>query len=98
MALKLADAPALFDAEEIAGALAKLAASYPGRDRELRTAVAHRLKTALAASRAEIERLLLKDRHGGRCAARLCWVQDEIIRVLYEFATKHIYPSLNPSE
>src|SRR5450631_2459878 len=98
-ALKLVptDAP-LFDADAIAGELAKLAASYPGRERELRTAVALRLKAALAASRAEIERLLLKDRHGGRCAARLCWVQDEIIRVLYEFAVKHIYPSVNPSE
>jgi len=37
-------------------------------------------------------------RHGGRCAARLCWVQDEIIRVLYEFAVKHLYPSPSPSE
>ena len=72
--LDAADAPALFDADKIADELAKLAASYPGRERELRTAVAHRLKTALAASRAEIERLLLQDRHGGRCAARLCWV------------------------
>jgi [protein-PII] uridylyltransferase len=96
--LDAADAPALFDADKIADELAKLAASYPGRERELRTAVAHRLKTALAASRAEIERLLLQDRHGGRCAARLCWVQDEIIRVLYEFAVKHLYPSVGPSE
>src|SRR6201995_44983 len=98
-ALKLVSPDAaLFDADEIADELAKLAASYPGRDRELRTAVAQRLKAALAASRAEIERLLLKDRHGGRCAARLCWVQDEIIRVLYEFATSHLYPSMGPSE
>src|SRR6516162_5409620 len=99
-ALKLApaDTPALFDAETIAGELAKLAVSYPGRERELRTAVAQQLKTALAASRAEIERLLLKDRHGGRCAARLCEVQDEIIRVLYDFAVKHMYPSQSPSE
>ena len=98
-ALKLApaDTPAPFDAETIAGELAKLAVSYPGRERELRTAVAQQLKTALAASRAEIERLLLEDRHGGRCAARLCWVQDEVIRVLYEFAVKHLYPSLQVS-
>ena len=36
-ALKLApaDAPALFDADTIAGELAKLAASYPGREREM---------------------------------------------------------------
>src|SRR6516162_8643509 len=99
-ALKLApaDAPALFDAETIAGELVKLAASYPGRERELRTAVAQRLKAALAASRTEIESLLLKDRHGGHCAARLCFVQDEIIRVLYDFAVKHMYPSQNPSD
>src|SRR5271169_2203360 len=99
-ALKLAptDNADLFDADAIAAELAKLAASYPGRERELRTAVAQRLKAALATSRAEIERLLLKDRHGGRCAARLCWVQDEVIRVLYEFAIEHLYPSVGPSE
>ena len=93
-----ADAPALFDAEAIAGELAQLAASHPGRERELRAAVAQRLKAALAASRTEIERLLLQDRHGGRCAARLCWVQDEIIHVLYGFAVKHLYPTENTSK
>src|SRR5580693_1921562 len=99
-ALKLvtADPPALFDAKAIAVELAKLAASHAGNERELRTAVALRLKAALAASRLEIERLLLGDRHGGRCAARLCRVQDEIIRVLYDFAVKHLYPSKSPSE
>src|SRR5271154_7356045 len=94
--LAAADAPALFDADKIADELAKLAASYPGRERELRTAVALKLKSALAASRTDIERLLLQDRHGGRCAARLCWVQDEVIRVLYEFAVKYLYPSQSP--
>src|SRR5580700_11135513 len=93
-----ADAPALFDAEAIAGELAQLAVTYPGRERELRAAVAQQLKVALAASRTEIERLLLQDRHGGRCAARLCWVQDEIIRVLYGFAVKHLYPTVNSSQ
>src|SRR5450755_1830300 len=93
-----ADAPALFDAEAIAGELSQLAVSYPGRERELRAAVAQQLKVALAASRTEIERLLLQDRHGGRCAARLCWVQDEIIRVLYGFAVKHLYPTVNSSQ
>ncbi|HEV7982140.1 MAG TPA: [protein-PII] uridylyltransferase [Xanthobacteraceae bacterium] len=93
-----ADAPALFDAEAIAGELAQLAVTYPGRERELRAAIAQQLKVALAASRTEIERLLLEDRHGGRCAARLCWVQDEIIRVLYGFAVKHLYPTVNTSQ
>ena len=98
-ALKLVTADPLtpFDAAAISAELAKLAASYTGNERELRTAVALHLKAALAASRAEIERLLLEDRHGGRCAARLCRVQDEIIRVLYDFAVEHLYPSKSPS-
>ena len=97
-----ADAPLqpsqLFDAEDVAANLAVLAETYKGRERELRTAVAQRLKEALAQSRTEIERLLLKDRHGLRCAERICFVQDEIIRVLYEFTSKRLYPSQNPSE
>ena len=97
-----ADAPLqpsqLFDAEEVAANLAVLAETYKGRERELRTSVAQRLKEALAQSRTEIERLLLKDRHGLRCAERICFVQDEIIRVLYEFTSKRLYPSQNPSE
>jgi len=88
----------LFDAEAAEAGLATLAETYQGRERELRTAVAQLLKEALAKSRIEIERLLLKDRQGLRCAERLCFVQDEIIRVLYEFTSKRLYPSQNPSE
>ena len=44
------------------------------------------------------EQLLLKDRHGRHCAERLCRLQDDIIRLLFEFAGKHLYPSQNPSE
>src|SRR5262249_29170517 len=41
---------------------------------------------------------LLKDRHGRGCAERLCHLQDEIIRVLFEFVIAALYPSENPSE
>ncbi|MGH6875498.1 MAG: [protein-PII] uridylyltransferase, partial [Aestuariivirgaceae bacterium] len=78
--------------------LEKLATEFGGRDREMRTAVAQYLKAALIEGRAKAEELLLKDRHGRRCAERLCVMQDEIIRILFEFAAKHLYPSLNPSE
>src|ERR1700730_16563417 len=44
------------------------------------------------------ERRLREDRHGRRCAERLCFMQDEAIRVLYDFAVRHLYPSRNPSE
>jgi [protein-PII] uridylyltransferase len=88
----------LFDADAVAADLEKLAGNYSGREHELRSAVAQRLKTALTQGRARAEQLLLKDRQGRRCAQRLCFMQDEIIRVLYEFAGKYLYPSQNPSE
>ena len=70
----------------------------PATTRELRSAVAQRLKRALIEGRAKAEQLLLKDRHGRRCAERLCRMEDEIIRILFDFARKHLYPSQNPSE
>jgi [protein-PII] uridylyltransferase len=101
--LTLADhAPAgaaeLIDAAAIARDLEELGALQTGDARALRTAVAQRLKEALLAGRATAERLLLHDRHGRRCAERLCLMHDEIIRVLFEFAEKHLYPSENRSE
>ena len=70
----------------------------PSSEQELRRAVAQRLKAVLAEGRARAEQLLLKDRQGRRCAERLCFMMDEIIRVLFEFATTHLYPSENPSD
>jgi [protein-PII] uridylyltransferase len=87
----------LIDARAIADELETLTGT-PGGERELRTAVAQRLKRALNEGRAKAEQLLLKDRHGRRCAERLCRMEDEIIRVLFDFARKHLYPSQNPSE
>src|ERR1700728_407373 len=75
-----------------------LAATFAGRERELRAAVAQRLKAALIEARQQAEALLLKDRHGRRCAEQLCRVQDEIIRILFEFARQELYPSQVPSE
>src|SRR5258708_13382356 len=63
----------------------------------MRNAVAQRLKAALTRGRAKAEQLLLADRRGRRCAERLCFMQDEIIRILFELAEKHLYPAQNPS-
>jgi [protein-PII] uridylyltransferase len=82
----------LLDSPAIVADLKALAAAHAGRERELRTAVAQRLKSALSAARARAEELLLKDRHGRRCAERLCGVQDEIIRILFEFSVAELYP------
>jgi [protein-PII] uridylyltransferase len=88
----------LIDARAVIADLETLAKAHTGSERELRAAVAQRLKAALIAGRARAEQLLLKDRHGRRCAERLCRMEDEIIRILFEFARKHLYPSQNPSE
>ena len=89
---------ALIDSAAIAADLATLAETYAGRERELRTAVAQRLKTELTAARAHAEQLLLKDRHGRRCAERLCEMHDSIIRILFEFVSTKLYPTQVPSE
>src|SRR5215208_4222758 len=88
----------LIDADALAADLAVLAERHAGRERELRSAVALHLKAALLEGRAQAERLLRKDRRGRLCTERLCLMQDEIIRLLYEFAGKYLYHSDNPSE
>jgi [protein-PII] uridylyltransferase len=88
----------LIDTPAVVADLEQLAASHSGGERELRTALAQQLKKALTEGRAKAEKLLLKDRHGRRCAERLCEMQDEIIRILFEFVRKHLYPSQNPSD
>jgi [protein-PII] uridylyltransferase len=100
MLTSAADQPstALIDATALATELDKLGEHHAGHERELRTAVAQQLRLTLVEGRKEAERLLLADRHGRRCAERLCHMHDEIIRVLFEFAVRHLYPSENPSE
>ena len=88
----------LIDTRAIAAELERLAELYAGRDRELRTAVAQHLKAEMARGRAKAEQLLLKDRRGRRCAERLCLMQDEVIRMLFELAERHLYPAQNLSK
>jgi [protein-PII] uridylyltransferase len=89
---------ALFDRAAIAGELAAIAELHPGNERELRLAISRRLKRALGEGRAAAEQLLIKDRLGRRCAERLSFMQDEIIRSVFDIAGKHLYPAQNPSE
>src|SRR5262249_13833426 len=88
----------IFDAVAVAAELERLTHVPAGNGRELRMAVSRQLRAALARGRTAVERLLIADRHGRRCAERLSLMQDEIIRLLFEFAIKHLYPAQNPSE
>jgi len=88
----------LIDTRSLTAELEKLVKAHTGTERELRSVLAQRLKAVLAEGRARAEQLLLRDRSGRRCAERLCRMEDEIIRILYEFARQHLYPSQNQSE
>src|SRR6516165_6329465 len=88
----------LIDPTALIADLKELAKRHAGRERDLRSAIAQRLKAAMTQARARAENLLLDDRHGRRCAERLAVMQDEIIRILFEFASSELYQSQNPSE
>src|SRR5260370_37005728 len=81
----------------MAAAIEALAEKHSGREDIFRASVARLLKAELTAARATAQAVLLKDRHGRRCAERLCFVQDEIIRILFAAATRHLYRSPIPS-
>src|SRR5215208_161413 len=86
-----------FDTARITAAVDALAEKHAGREDVFRQALAQLLKVEMIAARATAQAVLLKDRHGRRCAERLCFMQDEIIRILYSAATRHLYRSHVPS-
>src|SRR5712675_371344 len=86
-----------FDTVRITAALDALAETHAGREDVFRAAMAQLLKAEMIAARETAQAVLLRDRHGRRCAERLCFVQDEIIRILFAAATRHLYHSPIPS-
>src|SRR6201994_2001287 len=86
-----------FDTQRITAAVNALAEKHAGREDVFRATLAQMLKAELVAARSAAQATLLKDRHGRHCAERLCFVQDEIIRILFTAATQHLYRSPIPS-
>ncbi|MTI01161.1 [protein-PII] uridylyltransferase [Roseibium sp. RKSG952] len=66
-------------------------------DPAVRSKVLAELKTAMQDGRAEIKRRLEADGGGLKCAWRLSYLQDELIRVTYDFACHHVYRITNAS-
>jgi len=76
----------------------KLDALTGGDDLALRSGVVGVLKSALAEGRAKSHERLEQGAHRGRaCAESLSYLQDTIIRELYGFATRRVFPAPNPS-
>ncbi len=68
-----------------------------GADMKVRTKVLGELKTAMKQGREAIRHQLEEDGQGLECAKRLCHLQDDLIRVIYDFALYHVYRVTNPS-
>ncbi len=62
-----------------------------------RPAVLQRLKALVRDARAGALARLLADRDGRRCADGLSLFQDELIRLVYDYAAAHVYKATNPS-
>ncbi len=69
-------------------------ADSPAKHRAL---VVRRLKELKQNARAEAEALLLRTGDGRACAAALATFQDELIKLIYDYSTKHLYRAQNPS-
>ena len=87
----------LIDSNQLREDLNALAEKLRGNDSALRQGVLERLKQVLEAGRALCEQWLMEKGHGTRCAVRLSYLEDEIMRVLYDFTVEHVYPVSNPS-
>ncbi len=88
----------LIDSDDLRRRLTALVADgSDGGNPQVRSKVLAILKETRTQARAIVQERLLADRRGVLCAERLSFVQDELIRVIYDFAVAHVYPVKNPS-
>ncbi len=64
---------------------------------EMRNKALNELKNLKSVGRAAAESQLRADGNGRRCAEGLSLMQDDIIRLIYDFAVTHVYRAQNPS-
>ncbi|MEC9342844.1 MAG: [protein-PII] uridylyltransferase, partial [Pseudomonadota bacterium] len=90
---------ALIDSQSIRSQLSQLtSASNDGSSPEVRAGVVQLLREASRQGREFARQLLEEDGNGTLCAQRLSHVQDEIIRIIYDFAVTHVYRVKNPTK
>ncbi len=99
MAQHTPDSTELIDIEALQRELFALADGDKSRSQtQLRASALAVLKTASATGRERARELLERDGKGGRCAERISKLQDDIIRLIHEFAIAHVYQLTNPSK
>ncbi|HEX4110978.1 MAG TPA: [protein-PII] uridylyltransferase [Stellaceae bacterium] len=83
----------IIDRRAVAAALAALAE----KGEPPRAKVAALLKDALDRGRAEVKARFTLGNRGGEAARELCFLVDQIVRLLHEFVTVTVYPLANPT-
>ncbi len=86
-----------FDPRELREELSAIFRAH-GDALRARGTLIERLKALVASAREAARRGLEADGNGRRCAAGLSQFQDELIRVLYDYAVAHVYRATNPSD
>ena len=97
MDTSIASTAPFFDPAAVERELASLVVRREGAG-PARAQVLERLKSLLADARAQACRQLESDGNGRRCAEGLALLQDELIRLVYEYTVKHVYRATNPSD
>ncbi|WP_417667922.1 [protein-PII] uridylyltransferase [Roseibium sp.] len=99
MKISQEDLAGLIDADALRQRLTAMTAQTDGdgSDLKIRSKVLAELKTAMKAGREIAQTRLNEDGGGLKCAQRLSHLQDELIRVIYDFALYHVYRIKNPS-
>ncbi|MGI9366494.1 MAG: [protein-PII] uridylyltransferase [Rhizobiaceae bacterium] len=89
----------LIDSDKLREELTALTAQNDGdgSDSKIRMQVLALLKERSKEGRQTAENLLMEDGSGNACAERLSFLQDEIIRCLYDFAVVHVFRASNLS-
>jgi [protein-PII] uridylyltransferase len=65
---------------------------------DARPAVLDRLKALVSLARVSAQNALEVDGNGRRCAVGLSLLQDELIRLIYDYTIAHVYRATNPSD
>jgi [protein-PII] uridylyltransferase len=90
----------LIDIEQTRQALQELVENHDGKpdDFKLRGKILALFKERLGQGRKKAEEMLFEDGSGILCAIRLSYLEDCLIRLIYDFATRYVYRVVNPSD
>jgi [protein-PII] uridylyltransferase len=69
-----------------------------GSPQDARTSVVEYLKRLVKSAQTRARAELESDRDGRRCATNLAHFQDQLIRLLFDYTTSHVYRATNPAD